>query len=230
MCMRFASLAAALLFANAAFAADDIAVDVQNASDADALRRGRQRLRQARIAGGSPVQGRGGASELHRHHRGRPLGLRPAQLPRAQGRAVHHRTAAPHHDLRRREVAAHRHHDSELLAQDRRAGARRRQERERRATAAALDARERPRRGSAGALSAGRLLARAPAAAEEPLLERLRLVVPRRADRDEGAADRRHQGSGVRPGDQDVPPAVHARRQRDAAAREARHRAARCST
>jgi hypothetical protein len=32
MFMRFASLAAALLFANAAFAADDIAVDVQNAS------------------------------------------------------------------------------------------------------------------------------------------------------------------------------------------------------
>ena len=85
------------------------------------------------------------------------------------------------------------HHHSELLAQDHRAGARRRQGRERRAAAAALDARAGPRRGSAGALSAGRLLARAPAAADEPELERLRLVVPGRADRDEGAADRQHQ-------------------------------------
>ena len=165
---------------------------------ADALRREGQRLSQARLARGAPVQDRGGASELHRHHRGRPLGLRPAQLPRSRGRAVHHREAAPHHDLRKRRMAADRPHHSELLAQDHRAGARRRQGRDRRATAAAVDPHAGPRRGSAGALSAGRLLARAPAAAGEPEMERLRLVVPGRAGRVRRAAVRRHPRGRVR--------------------------------
>ena len=89
---------------------------------------------------------------------------------------------------------------------------------------------QRPRRGSAGALSAGRLLARAPAAAAEPEMERLRLVVPGRADRDQGTAVRRHQGGRVRPEHQDVPPGIHARRQRDAAAWRRSTPTSRCST
>ena len=45
-----------------------------------------------------------------------------------------------------------------------------------------------------------RLLARAPAAAAEPALERLWLVVPDRPGRDRGPAVRRHQGRRVRSG------------------------------
>ena len=93
--------------------------------------------------------------------------------------------------------------------------------------AAAVDPRARPRRGSAGALSAGRLLARAPAAAGEPEMERLRLVVPGRADRDasSGRSSTSARSCSIRT-TQDVPAEVRARRQRDLAAESARHRPA----
>ena len=86
------------------------------------------------------------------------------------------------------------------------------------------------RRGGAGALSRRRLLARAAAAAAEPALERLRLVVPDRPGGDRRPAVRRHQGRGVRSGDAQLHLEFRARRQRDAAARQARpgaHRARR---
>ena len=83
-----------------ALAADDVAVDVQNASEPTLCAEKDNVYLKLDLARGAPLQGRGGASGLHRHHRGRPLGLRPAQLPGPRGRADHHREAAPHHDLR----------------------------------------------------------------------------------------------------------------------------------
>ena len=58
----------------------------------------------------------------------------------------------------------------------------------------------------------------------EPEMERLRLVVPGRADRD-SSSGRSSTSSEVvfDPATQHVPPEFHARRQRDAAPRQARH-------
>ena len=103
MCMRRASVVArARAAGERRIRGRRLAVDVQNASEPTLcaekdnvyLKLASPEVRQ--------LHDRGGASELHRHHRGRPLGLRPAQLPGSRGRAVHHREAAPHHDLRRR--------------------------------------------------------------------------------------------------------------------------------
>ena len=90
-------------------------------------------------------------------------------------------------DLRDRGMAARRPDVPELLAAQPGAGARRQPRRDRIPSAPALDALSGARRGGAGALSRRRLLARASAAAAEPALERLRLVVPDRAGGDRRA-------------------------------------------
>ena len=116
-----------------------------------------------------------------------------------RSRRSNSRTAAD--DLRDRGMAARRPHLSELLAAQPRAGPRRRPRRDRLSSAPALDAAPGARRGGAGALSGRRLLAGAAAAAAEPALERLRLVVSGRAGRDRRAAVRRYQGYRLRSGD-----------------------------
>ncbi len=169
MCMRRASLIAlALVFATAAYAADDLAVDVQNASE-PILCAEKDNVYLKLI---SPTCGASPSRQCIPNYIGTLTADRSDfdlnNCPDLAAAPVITEKPKPHHDFRNARPAACRHHDPELLAQEHGAGASRRPRRERRATVAALGARARPRRGSAGTLSAGWLLARAPAAAGEP--------------------------------------------------------------
>src|SRR5215207_8885693 len=87
------------------------------------------------------------------------------------------------------------------------------------APAAGLDAFPGAGRGSFGALSGRRLLARPATAAGAPALERLWLLVPGGAGRDDRAAAGRHPRDYFRSGDPYVPDGFCPRRRRDGAAR-----------
>src|SRR5438105_2551435 len=98
-------------------------------------------------------------------------------------------------------MAACRADISELLAAQSGAGPSRTPSHNRISPPAALDPLSGTRRGGAGALSRRRLLAGTAAAAAEPALERLRLVVPDRSCRDIHPAVRRYPRCGVRSGE-----------------------------
>ena len=209
--------------------ADALAVDVVNASEPTLCAEKDNVYLKLQSGRGAALHRRGRASGLHRHHRQGPLGARLHPLRHVERSGVQVREAPPD-DLRDRGMAACRPDVPELLAAQPGAGARRQPHRDRLPSAPALDALSGARRGGAGALPRRRLLARAAAAAAEPALERLWLVVPGRPGRDRRPAVRRHQGCGVRSGHAQLHLEFRARRQRDACASTSSTRSGSCST
>ena len=120
--------------------------------------------------------------------------------------------ADAHHALRGAGAVGGRLDHADLLAPGHRHRAHRRPGREGPASDAGVDDPADGRRGGARALSAGRLLAPAAAGARGPRADRVRLVVPGRAGRGRGPADREDQGDRLRPEGAALHARVRARR------------------
>ena len=146
----------------------------------------------------------------------RPTG--PAARRRAIRRPLPPRAtaAAQAHDaLRADRFLGGRPDLAKLLAPRHRHRAHRQPRREGAASPAGVDDPADGRRGGAGALPAGRLLAPAPAGTGRPGAHRVRVVVPGRAGRGRGAADRQDQGGRLRSQDAHLHAGLRARRHGD---------------